>query len=418
MKFNTVKQAQAWIESITKFGEKYDLWRMEKACELLGNPHQTFKSVHVGGTNGKGSTVTFLAQMLHEAGYRVGVYTSPYIVHFNERIMINQTMVDDATFLKHLNKIYTLEQTFKENYHDQLTFFELLTLVAFNVFAEEDLDLVIVEVGLGGLLDATNVITPLLSVITTIGYDHMNVLGNNLSSILRNKLGIAKMNIPLVTGIQQQTLVKEVKKHASERQIPLTILREQPVEESWFDGEQGFYFRGVPYTLSMLGLHQIDNAKTAILAAEELEKLGYFLPLEAKLEGIKNARWPGRFERFGHVILEGAHNEPGMKAACASLKSYFPTKKIISVFTVMKDKDYEPMLNILESVSDEIIFTQIDYPRCEYAETLKRKSSHPNTRILMNHHELVKEVKAQTDAIVFITGSLYLISAIRPYIAL
>lgn len=415
MKFKTVKQAQAWIESITKFGEKYDLWRMEKACELLGNPHQKFKSVHVGGTNGKGSTVTFLAQMLHEAGYRVGVYTSPYIVHFNERIMLNQTMVDDDTFLKHLNQIYVLEQTFKEDYHDQLTFFELLTLVAFNVFAEADLDLVIVEVGLGGLLDATNVITPLLSVITTIGYDHMNVLGNSLSSILRNKLGIAKMNIPLVTGIQQQALVKEVKKHASERQIPLTILREQPAEETWFDGEQGFYFRGVPYTLSMLGLHQVDNAKTAILAAEALEKIGYSIPLETKLEGIKNARWPGRFERFGHVILEGAHNEPGMEAACASLKSYFPNQKVISVFTAMKDKDYKPMLNALANVSDEIIFTQIDYPRCEHAQTLKSVSAHPNTRVITNHNDLVKEVKGQTDAIVFITGSLYLISALRPY---
>ncbi len=418
MKFKTVKQAQAWIESITKFGEKYDLWRMEKACELLGNPQQKFKSVHVGGTNGKGSTVTFLAQVLYEAGYQVGVYTSPYIVHFNERIMINQTMVDDDTFLRHLNKIYALEQTFKEDYHDQLTFFELLTLVAFNVFAEADLDLVIVEVGLGGLLDATNVITPILSVITTIGYDHMNVLGNSLSSILRNKLGIAKMNIPLVTGIKQQTLVKQVKQHASERQIPLTILREQPAEETWFDGDQGFYFRGVPYGLSMLGLHQIDNAKTALLAAEVLEKLGYLIPLEAKLEGIKNARWPGRFERFGHVILEGAHNEPGMEAACVSLKTYFPNRKIISVFTAMKDKDYEPMLNALAFVSDEIIFTQIDYPRCENAETLKHVSSHPNARIITNHSELVKEVKVQTDAMVFITGSLYLISALRPYFTL
>lgn len=413
--FNTIKEAQQWIESITKFGEKYDLWRMEKACEMLGNPHQKFRSIHVGGTNGKGSTTTFLYHMLSSAGYRVGAYTSPYIVHFNERISLNHGMIDDATFLTHLNRIYDFEKTFKEVHQDQLTFFELLTLTAFNVFAEAELDLVIVEVGLGGLLDATNVISPLLSVITTIGYDHMNVLGNTLSSILKNKLGIAKTKIPLVVGIQQHALVKEVKTYVKAHDIPLTILREEPAEVTWFDGVQGFYFRGVPYELSMLGLHQIDNAKTALMAIEALQSIGYSVPVEARQKGLLKARWPGRFEVFGHVILEGAHNEPGMQIACQSLKAYFPDKEIISVFTAMQDKDYTPMLKILAEVSDEIILTQIDYPRCEQAQVLYEKTPHHHKSVITEHQALMDIINHRQDAMIFITGSLYLISALRPF---
>lgn len=415
--FETIKEAQQWIESITKFGDKYDLWRMEKACEMLGNPHQKFRSIHVGGTNGKGSTVTYLYHILSAAGYRVGAYTSPYIVHFNERISLNHQMIDDATFLEHLNRIFLFEQTFKETHHDQLTFFELLTLTAFNVFAEADLDLVIVEVGLGGLLDATNVITPLLSVITTIGYDHMNVLGNTLSSILRNKLGIAKPKIPLIVGIQQQSLVKEVKAYVDQYDIPLSILREEASEFTWFEEQQGFYFRGVPYTLSMLGLHQIDNAKTALMAIEALKPLGFSIPVEARQKGVLEARWPGRFEVFGHVILEGAHNEPGMRIACESLKTYFPNKKIISIFTAMKDKDYTPMLEILAAVSDEMILTQIEYPRCEQATTLHALAPHSNKSVVTNQDALLNIIKERHDAVIFITGSLYLISALRPYLS-
>lgn len=413
--FKTLKEAQQWIESITKFGEKYDLSRMRLACAMLDHPERKFQSIHIGGTNGKGSTVNFLKCILTDAGYRVGTYTSPYVVHFNERITLEENMINDALFLEHLNRIYTFEQTFKSLHDDQLTFFELLTLVAFNVFAEAELDYAIIEVGLGGLLDATNVITPILSAITSIGYDHMHVLGNSLHSILDNKLGIAKANIPLVIGIDQKDLVKRTKHYCQEKNIPLDILREQPLETSDFDGTiQHFNFRGTPYRLNLWGVHQVNNAKVALMISERLSQMGLAIPLEAKQSGIERTQWPGRFERFGSIILEGAHNQNGMEAAVATLKHYFKDEPLTVVFTAMQDKDIQTMLALIEPCATRMIFTEINYPRCAKAQHLKTLSHHPNVMVIEDRTALLETIEhiSQTER-VFVTGSLYFISDIR-----
>ncbi|MDY0023874.1 MAG: Mur ligase family protein, partial [Candidatus Izemoplasmatales bacterium] len=198
--FKTVSEAQNWIENIKRFGSKLDLKRMEKVVEILGHPEKSFKSVHVAGTNGKGSTSTYLKSILAQAGFKVGIYTSPYVVKFNERIAINDEYISDDDLVKYANILYPLtEKMLLED--ETVTFFEILTLMSFLYFKDNQVDYAIIEVGLGGLLDATNVIIPEISVITNISYDHMKQLGNTLESIALNYLGIVKDNVPLFTSI-------------------------------------------------------------------------------------------------------------------------------------------------------------------------------------------------------------------------
>lgn len=414
--FKTLKEGQVWIESVQKFGDKYDLTRMHYACEMLGHPEKAFKSIHIGGTNGKGSTLTFLKHILLEAGYSVGTYTSPYIVHFNERITLNNQQIEDDILLQYINEIYLLQETYKDKYNDQITFFELVTLISFMYFKDTQPDIALIEVGLGGTLDATNVITPLVSVITTIGFDHMNVLGNTLESIAGNKLGIVKDSVPLIAGITQKELFPQFSSHAKLHDAPLTFLADYPVEPMHLGMPSTFTFLEQDYKMHMVGVHQVANAKLALLAANTLTHYyeEFSVPEKAKKQGIEHAFWPGRFEVFGNVILDGAHNPEGLKACLETVSAYFKNKKVISLFTVMQDKDYEPMLKMLEDKVDEIIFTEIPYPRCELAEVLLNKSNHSKKQAIKNYEEAFNRAKPKTsDELLIVTGSLYFISAIR-----
>jgi len=413
--FKTLEEGQQWIESVEKFGEKYDLVRMENACKILGNPETKFKSVHIGGTNGKGSTLTFLKHILLEAGYTVGTYTSPYIVHFNERITLNNEQIDDQTLLNYINQIYDLQETYKAQYNDQITFFELVTLISFLYFAEVKPDVALIEVGLGGLLDATNVIHPLVSVITTIGYDHMHVLGNTLEEIATNKLGIVKKDTPLVTGIIQKALIPLFNSHTNNKQAPIKYLSDYPVQDLRLGMPTTFTFNKASYTMNMVGIHQVDNARLALLVCETLSTKHHFSILtSAKQRGIEKAFWPGRFEVFGNIILDGAHNPEGLKACLETVDQYFKNKTVKSLFTVMQDKDYNPMLKMLETSVDEIFFTEIPYPRCEKADVLYQKSHHSLKHQIKDYIEAFNQARPQTaDELLIVTGSLYFISAIR-----
>ena len=201
--FQTVKEAQTWIESVHRFGDKYDLIRMENACQMLGHPEKSFTRIHIVGTNGKGATLSYLKNIYLQAGYSVGTYTSPYIVKFNERITLNYDEISDEDLLYYINKIYDFNTTYLTEHQDQISFFELVTLISFLYFKDKQPDIVLVEVGLGGTLDATNVITPIASIITNIGTDHQHVLGNTIKSIAKNKLGIVKPGVPLFTAYDQ-----------------------------------------------------------------------------------------------------------------------------------------------------------------------------------------------------------------------
>jgi len=410
--FKTLKEAQTWIESVEKFGQKYDLIRMENACNMLGNPQDTFKSVHIGGTNGKGSTLQFLHQILLKAGYNVGTFTSPYIVHFNERITLNGAMIDDESLLHYINEIHVLQETYREKYNDQITFFELLTLISFLYFSHQEVDVVLYEVGLGGTLDATNVITPILSIITSVGYDHMGVLGKTLKSIAINKLGIVKDEVPLINGIKQPHLQPLIKSHCEQKKAPLIDAKTYPATEISLGRPTTFKLEDRPYTINLNGSHQVDNAKLAILAAEELNKRGFSIAENAIKDGLSIAFMPGRFEIIDDIVLDGAHNITGLKESLKTFEAYYPGKQKTVVFTVMADKDYLPMLRLLETV-DQVIFTEIPYVRSEKATMLAHKSKHRNFVIEPDYKKALNHVHDKHA--VLVTGSLYFISMFRRY---
>ncbi len=415
--FSHLSEAQKWIESVEKFGEKYDLIRMENACAMLDNPQNSFKSVHIGGTNGKGSTLQYLNQILIESGYEVGTFTSPYIVHFNERITISNAMISDEDLLHYINVIYQLQDDYKRQYNDQITFFELVTLISFLYFEAKQPDIVLYEVGLGGSLDATNVITPLLAIITSIGYDHMGVLGNTLESIAKNKLGIVKENIPLVTGITQETLFSLFNLYTNKLGGTVTFTHNIRPDAVVYEHPTSFQLNNTQYTLNMPGEHQIRNAIVALEAARVLkEHFGFVIETPHKVNGLKKAHMPGRFESFKGVILDGAHNINGLEASLQTLQTYYPETLKTIVFTVMADKDYKPMLDLLDKYADNIVFTQIPILRSEKAKTLYHKSQHPNKVYFEDYQAAYAHVKTLKDHIVLITGSLYFISMIRHHI--
>ena len=413
--FKHLEDAQQWIESVHRFGDKYDLKRMEKATEMLGHPERSFKSIHIGGTNGKGSTLTYLKHIYLNAGYTVGTYTSPYILRFNERITLNNEEISDEDLLKYINRIYEFDKLYLSLYNDQISFFELVTLISFLYFQEKQPDIALIEVGLGGTLDATNVIIPEAAVITNIGFDHMHVLGNTLESIATNKLGIVKKGKPLFTNYSQPELESLFKETVKARNATMYHLNEEPLTNVVLGRPTTFHFMQREYTLTMAGAHQVENAALALFTAAKLHELNIFsVSTEALRTGIEEAFWPGRFEIFDNVIIDGAHNYEGLQRCFETVKSYFPNHRIKALFTVMKDKDYQAMLSVIEDYADQVYFTEIPYPRCEKAEVISEISNHPHKMIVKNFHEAYNlALPKDKREVLIVTGSLYFISEIR-----
>jgi len=402
--FNSLKDAQAWIESVQKFGPKYDLVRMENAAEMLGHPERKVPMVHVAGTNGKGSTVAFISHILMEAGYQTGMYISPYIESFNERFMINHVPVDDATLLSLINQMHAFSETYQRTHGEHLSFFELTTLLAFVYFNQAQVDVAVIEVGIGGRLDATNIITPEVAIITSIGYDHMAILGDTLDAIAKEKLGVVKPGIPWVSGVKDASLQPLFDEKAAQKNAPLVKTKASRFIPSM---PQGFEYDGESYTLHLLGAHQIENAACAIEAARLLNQRGFTIPQSAIEKGLNQAFWPGRFEQIGPFILDGAHNKNGIDRLLESLEAYHQDQPLTIVFGVMADKDSEAMQARLEARAARMIFTHVDHPRALDANEMLKRSTHPQASVMT-----LEEV-AGLDEPTLIAGSLYVISAMR-----
>lgn len=418
--FKTSTEAINWIESVKRFGDKLDLSRMEIACKYLNNPEKELNVIHVAGTNGKGSTVSYLKHILLEHGYHVGTYTSPYIVRFNERITYDNNDISDEELLKYINIVYRLHTNVLEKHGEVITFFELVTLISFLFFKDHPCDYVIYEVGLGGLLDATNVVQPIITAITTISFDHMGVLGNTLESIAKNKLGIVKYQVPLVTAIDQQELFLLFQEHTNSLNSELYIVNKNDIKNILFENETTFQYKNEEYSIRMLGTHQVSNASLALEILYQMENRNLVtLDLTKVKAGLQKTFWPGRLERFGNVYLDGAHNIGGASVLSDSIKVLFQNKKVKALFATMADKEYDKVIEILDDVVDEFIFTDFDYPRCEDAQTL-----YDNVTPLLKHAKSVvsKDAKAslreiistlKKDEILLITGSLYFVSYMR-----
>lgn len=414
--FKDFESTKNWIENIKKFGSKLDLSRISMVLEELNNPHLDIKSIHIAGTNGKGSTSKYISNVLIESGYKVGLYTSPYVVKFNERIMINNKDISDEDIIKYVNQIYPIWIRYNES-NNVITFFEVLTIIMFLYFRDSSVDFAVIEVGLGGLLDATNVINPIVTAITNISYDHMHVLGNTLESIAENKLGIVKENIPLITSIDQVELYPLFKKMTKSKHAPLTIVDLNQIKNLHISSTTNFIYKDISYNLKMIGLHQ---AKNASLAIEVINCINQSHQLNISSDTMKKAleatTWPGRFEIFnGQIILDGAHNIGGINALKETVNRIYKDKTVKCIFSMMFDKEHKKAINVLDTLVDEIYFTEFDYVRRADAELLYNESSNPNKHMHHDFKEIFNKLSKnlKENEILLVTGSLYFISEIR-----
>ena len=413
--FNKLDEAIKWIESIKRFGDKYDLSRMELACNIIGNPENSLNVIHIAGTNGKGSTVSYLKNILLAEGYNVGTFTSPYIISFNERITYNYNNISTDELLYYINKVYSLHYEVLEKYNDAISFFELLTLISLLYFKDKQCDYVIYEVGLGGKLDATNVVKPIITSITNINFDHMHILGNTLDKIALCKLGIVKKGIPLVTSEINPELLELFKDYTKNKKAPLIIVEKENITNCHFGKISTFNYKNQEYSIKMMGTHQVVNASLAIEIIKELNKIKKTnVSLSNILIGLLKTTWPGRLETFGRIILDGAHNIGGITVLKDSMLTLYKDKYIKVLFTSMEDKEYFDVIKVLESFVDEIHFTDFNYPRCEKAQNLYDVSSHPLKYLENNVDDALSSLKdLKENEILLVTGSLYFVSLVR-----
>lgn len=418
--FRTKIEFLEWLSTQNKFSMKLHLTRMIRACELLGNPQYSLKAIHIAGTNGKGSTVNYLSRLLEKTGFKVGIYISPYIITFNERIQINHEYITDEDLIKYANEIYPIIKQVETELNDELTEFEVITLLAFVYFKDKNVDYAIFEVGLGGRFDATNVIRPLVCGITNISYDHIGVLGNTLEAIAYEKIGIAKENIPIFTVEEKENVLDVFKKYSQEVKASLIKCDKNEIEKQKFT-EEGMHFtyKDLNLSIPMLGLHQINNAHLALNIYEYLmRKENININYEVIYEGLKNAKWRGRLEVISKkplILVDGSHNIDGVKTLVATMKHYLDKGYTIhTVFAALKDKDTANMLELLQSISKTLTLTSFEFYRANTAKNLYEQTNKINVSYNENYIDVLnKKTKEINDKeLLLITGSLYFISQV------
>ncbi|MGJ7920536.1 bifunctional folylpolyglutamate synthase/dihydrofolate synthase [Neobacillus sp. LXY-4] len=428
--FQTYEQALTWIHARLRLGIKPGLARMEWMMERLNHPERRIKTIHIGGTNGKGSTLTFLRCILEEAGCKVGTFTSPFFEQFNERISVNGKAISDEEMLELTNIIKPLADELESTELGGPTEFEVITAMSLYYFAKKNpVDIVLYEVGLGGRFDSTNILHPLLSIITSIGMDHTNILGDTYEKIATEKAGIIKSGTPILTAVKQPEALNVIETKAKELKAALYQLGKEfsvSNHKSLTRGEE-FSFRSIFQSLqeiqiSMLGQHQVENASLAIMAAQILKQYFAFLIEEDDIrKGLHRAYWPGRMELISDqpfIMMDGAHNEEGIGALVQELKARYSNKQIQILFTALADKDLNKMIHLLDGVTDKITFTEFDFPRASQAQSLYDLSSSENKHIAQNWQQFLTKTipEMKENELLVITGSLYFLSSLKPFL--
>lgn len=414
--FVDAKSFIEWVQSQKRFSKKTNLDNMKYFCKLLCNPESSFKAIHVTGTNGKGSTVAMLTSVLMAKGYNVGTFTSPYIECFNERIAFNTKPIDDDDLLKMANRVIEIYPILEENNFPKPTFFEFITLCAFCYFKSlNDLDYAVIEVGMGGRLDSTNVITPIVSIITNVALDHMQILGNTKEAILIEKLGIVKDNIPVVCGLKEENLKMIATNVANIHNSQIVFPKYNEVKNVKCDlSDTCFTYQGQDYQLSLLGFHQVENA-LLVIETYNLLKDDLKLSIQDLHNGLKNTKWVGRLEKINDdpvIYIDGGHNIDGISRITEFVKSLNITN-VRAVISISHDKELLPMIKMVDETFDEIIFTSYTYARSAKAEDLYNLSSSKNKKCIENLDVAVKYVLTNKKPITVFLGSLYLASEIR-----
>ena len=423
-------ETNQWIAHYRTDQPHFGLERMIELLALRGNPHLKLKVIHIGGTNGKGSTIAFLKNMLEKMGLRVGVFSSPYLIHYTDQIAINGESIPEAR-LESLMADYRL---LLEGEHAQAlqgtTEFEIITAIAYDYFASEQVDVAIMEVGMGGLLDSTNVCQPILTGITTIGLDHVALLGDTLEAIAEQKAGIIKQGVPMVTGNivpEAMVVIDQIAKAKQATRIAYGEAYQVSHYESIVTGEVFDYTSAVRqgrFQTGLLGLHQIENAGMALALLDSYcQATGRELPDNALVaQALEETSWPGRLEvvsREPLMILDGAHNPHAIKALLATLKERFTDYQKEILFTCIKTKALEDMLDLLETLpGTKITLTHFEDSRATDEEVLKELADSRNLNY-QDWQEFLDQKLSENEekkTVRIITGSLYFLAQVRAYL--
>ncbi len=422
------REALDYIHGTKKFGSKLGLDNIRELLGLLGNPHNGLKFTHVAGTNGKGSTSSFLANILIEGGYKVGLFTSPYLEVFNERIRINNQDISDDSLAKITFKVKGKVEEMLNKGMNHPTEFEIVTAIAMEYFKDEKVDFVVLEVGLGGRYDSTNVINDsLASVITTISMDHIDILGDTIGKIAYEKAGIIKDNGFVISYPQEKEALEVIKVVAEKKNAKLTIVpteKLEVIETTEFGSRFNFEYKDIKMSdleIQLIGAHQTQNAATALTTILALKKEGLIsISEEAIRKGLKETKWSGRLEvlrRKPTFLIDGAHNIQGIQALKKTLKDIFKYNKLILGVAILADKDVDHMIEELVPIADKIVVTEANIFRAMKAEDLAAKIEKINNNVIVESNiekaiQKTFELANENDLIVF-SGSLYLIGDVR-----
>jgi dihydrofolate synthase / folylpolyglutamate synthase len=414
---------------------KFDLHNIREICERMGHPERQFASVHIAGTNGKGSTAAMLASIIHAAGLRCGLYTSPHLVLINERIRLDGADISDEQFAESFTRVLAMieELLASGTLAAHPTYFECMTAMAFDFFARASVEIAVIEVGLGGRLDSTNVIIPEVAAITQIDFDHENFLGHSIEEIAAEKAGIIKPGACVVTAAENPYAREVIRRRAADQRASLVEI-DEVCRVSGLSAEEGRYRFQVSLAddlgigsalqiniaLPLAGRFQVRNALTGIVAARLLAQRGFPIGQNAIIRGIQSVRWPGRLEQLQErpaVYLDGTHNPAGAREALTFWREHLAGRRIHLIYGAMRDKAIDEVAGLLFPHAATVILTQSPQPRSLSAQTLAQMTSH-----LAENVEVIREPSsafdraleiAGPDDVIFATGSLYLVGDLR-----
>lgn len=423
------QEAISYLEGLKIFGIRLGLTRIERLLELLGRPQDRYRTVHVTGTNGKGSVSAMVEGALRRSGIHTGFYSSPHLVSYTERIRVDGQAISEQDFAEGMTVIRAKIDLMLAEGAECPTQFEVLTALGFYYFAKCQVEYAVIEVGLGGTLDSTNVITPEVSVITNVTMEHADKLGGTLQSIAENKAGILKDGVPVVTAAKGEPL-SVIRAVAEEKSADIFVAGEDfsskfiscdgRVQQLEFSSE----LLGIDhqlYELHLLGVHQVENSAVALMTLRLLHNIDARLTMETVTEALRLVSWPARFERldFGAqtVIVDGAHNPAGMRALRSSLDAIFPAEERVLLLGILKDKDIDAMLHILLRPNDTVVVTVPQSERADSAADLLRRVAPAVQHVEAfddNEEALDRALElANGEKLLVIAGSLYLVGGVR-----
>ena len=413
-----------WLYSFEKFGIKLGLERIKHICNKLGNPQNSYKIIHIGGTNGKGSVCKFLESILVNSGYKVGTYTSPHLQRFSERFVVNKEEISE---LDTVNLIEKIKPIIEEMIMDKNipTFFEIITAIAFQYFKDKNIDYALIEVGLGGRYDATNIVKPMVSIITNVSFEHEKILGDRIEDITIEKAGIIKKDIPIITAATGKAL-DVIKKVASEKNSTVIVV----YSDSWIKKSSEINFQEFQVNgslkeynvkTSLIGKYQGENIALTIAAIETLQMNGVYITDESIADAFLNTKNPGRMEIVGLspiILLDGAHNVAGMNFLKTSLEEDFVYDKLIIIIGILSDKNIKVILDIITPIADIVILTKSQTKRASDPQIMKEMISKKEVIIKDNIPTAIEYGKkiVKDNDLICITGSIYTVGEAREYL--